>query len=81
MPLNGAKIQAKNVYEGFGITFEILRTLQQKYGFTYNLTKLIPPVIGDSKNGALGKLVSRVSNQNFKECPWLGRENNYWLKS
>lgn len=59
MPLSGAQSNGKGELVGQGIAFELIDTLQEKFGFEYTVEKM-PAIVGDENRGALAKLNSKV---------------------
>lgn len=49
---------------GEGIAFEIVETLQQKFGFTYQVVTPSRNILGDETTGIFGLLHSGVSRKN-----------------
>ncbi|XP_014253533.1 glutamate receptor ionotropic, kainate 2 [Cimex lectularius] len=77
MPLSGVKKgTGKRRLDGIGIAFELVKTLQQKYGFEYEVTNVLP-VVGDKDTGALSKLVNMEADMVAAFLPVLPQSHQY----
>ncbi|BES90105.1 Ligand-gated ion channel [Nesidiocoris tenuis] len=76
MPLSGAQSNGKGELVGQGIAFELIDTLQEKFGFEYTVEKM-PAIVGDENRGALAKLNSKEVDMVAAFMPVIPASNNY----
>ncbi|XP_075235011.1 ionotropic receptor 76b isoform X2 [Lycorma delicatula] len=59
-PLSGVSVNSSGSIIGGGIAFQIVKTLQELYGFSYTVSIPSQNILGDEKSGILGLLYSGV---------------------
>lgn len=60
-PLSWTNVNSSGNLIGKGIAFEIMETLREKFGFTYQVVTPSRNLLGDANNGIFGMLHSGVS--------------------
>ncbi|XP_066906337.1 glutamate receptor ionotropic, delta-2 isoform X1 [Halyomorpha halys] len=75
-PFSGATANASGALEGHGLVFEVLETLQEKFGFEYELQKE-KRLMGDETSGLLGMLVAKDVDMIAAFLPILPGTHNY----